>query len=93
MERGNEIRPGEYPNTLISGMEEMQINTTEERIGSATAMIDFNVHPGISVVTGCGLGGTSLINANVSIRPDYRVFKDPLRQLRSLLSTLFLIVC
>jgi cholesterol oxidase len=77
LERGNEIRPGEYPNTLISGMEEMQINSTEERIGSATAMIDFNVHPGISVVTGCGLGGTSLINANVSIRPDYRVFKDP----------------
>ncbi len=31
----------------------------------------------IHVLVGCGLGGTSLINANVSLPPDPRVFSDP----------------
>ncbi|HRX93018.1 MAG TPA: GMC family oxidoreductase N-terminal domain-containing protein [Chitinophagaceae bacterium] len=77
LERGKEILPGEYPNTLIKASEHMQVHTNEKHIGSATGMFDFNIHPGISVLVGCGLGGTSLINANVSIRPEDRVFEDP----------------
>src|SRR5207248_3040670 len=34
-------------------------------------------HPDISVMKGSGLGGTSLINANVAIEPDTDIF-DPL---------------
>ncbi len=30
----------------------------------------------MNVFSGCGLGGTSLVNANVSLRPDPRVFQD-----------------
>ena len=31
----------------------------------------------VNVVLGCGLGGTSLINANVGLRAEPRVFDDP----------------
>jgi cholesterol oxidase len=30
----------------------------------------------LSVFQGCGLGGTSLVNAKVSLRADERVFND-----------------
>ena len=46
-------------------------------LGSPTAMFDFRVNPDMNVLVGCGLGGTSLINANVSLPPDPRVFDDP----------------
>ena len=29
----------------------------------------------MNVLVGCGLGGTSLINANVAAEPDHRVFR------------------
>ena len=40
-------------------------------------MFDIRVNDHINVVVGCGLGGTSLINANVSLRAESRVFEDP----------------
>ncbi|HSZ38620.1 MAG TPA: GMC oxidoreductase [Trebonia sp.] len=39
-------------------------------------MFDFHVGPDITVVSGCGLGGTSLINANVALEPGDPVFAD-----------------
>ena len=39
-------------------------------------MYDFHVNEDISVFLGCGLGGTSLINANVSLPPEPRVLED-----------------
>lgn len=76
LERGKEIRPGEYPNTLTAALPEMQADLPVEHIGSRTGMFDFRVNKDINVFQGCGLGGTSLVNANVSLRPDDRVFKD-----------------
>ena len=77
LERGKEFQPGDYPDTLVEATENMQIHTPTEHIGSATGLYDLHVHKGISVLVGCGLGGTSLINANVSIKPEERVFDDP----------------
>ena len=37
-------------------------------VGSRLGMFDFNVNENQDVLVGCGLGGTSLINANVSLR-------------------------
>jgi cholesterol oxidase len=77
LERGKEFLPGEFPNTLLGAGEHMQVRTAETHVGSRTALFDLHVHEGISVLVGCGLGGTSLINANVSIKPEERVFEDP----------------
>jgi len=77
LERGKEFQPGDYPDTLLEATEHMQVHTATEHKGSATGLYDLHVHKGISVLVGCGLGGTSLINANVSIKPEERVFDDP----------------
>lgn len=76
LERGREIRPGEYPDTLAEATEEMQIHSAEGHVGKATGMFDFHVHENQSVLVGCGLGGTSLINANVSLRAVPGVWDD-----------------
>ncbi len=76
LERGKEIIPGEFPNTLSQAQQEMQVNATDKHIGSRTGLFDFNVDDDINVLVGCGLGGTSLINANVSLKPEPRVFED-----------------
>jgi cholesterol oxidase len=76
LERGKELHPGEYPNTGPEALAETQIDFPDRRVGSHTALYDFRVNEDLNVVLGCGLGGTSLINANVSLRADDRVFAD-----------------
>ena len=48
------------------------------RCGAAAApgLFDFRLGSDIHVLVGCGLGGGSLINAAVGLRPDPRVFAD-----------------
>lgn len=77
LERGAEFQPGDFPEGSLEGFREMQLNLPDRRVGSSTALFDFRVNSDISVLQGCGLGGTSLINANVAIRPDSRVWLDP----------------
>ncbi|WP_437677894.1 GMC family oxidoreductase N-terminal domain-containing protein [Sorangium sp. So ce131] len=78
LERGRERQPGEYPNTALEALEEMQMNLpVVGHEGSRTGLFDLHVNEDIGVLVGCGLGGTSLINANVSIRAEPRVFDDP----------------
>ncbi|MDL5597859.1 GMC oxidoreductase [Bacillus subtilis] len=77
LERGREIQPGEYPNTMIAATEELQVHDPDGHIGSRTGLFDLHVNALQNVVVGCGLGGTSLINANVSLEPTADVFKDP----------------
>jgi cholesterol oxidase len=77
LERGKEFQPGEYPHTQEEALREMQIDTPEAHVGSQTGLYDFRVNEDIDVFLGCGLGGTSLVNANVALRADPRVFDDP----------------
>jgi cholesterol oxidase len=76
IERGIERQPGDFPEGPTEALFAMQCNLPDRRIGSRTALFDLNVNPDISVLTGCGLGGTSLINASVAISPDERVWED-----------------
>ena len=77
LERGKEFQPGEYPDTGPEAFAEVQIDFPDCHIGTRTGLYDVRVNDDLNVVMGCGLGGTSLINANVSLRADERVFGDP----------------
>ena len=76
LERGREILPGDYPDTLAEAGGATQVSTGGGH-GSAirSALFSFHIGDDISVLSGCGLGGTSLINANVSLEADPRVFE------------------
>ena len=72
LERGREFLPGDFPAVESGFMREVQVDTPAPgggaRLGSPLALFDVRVNGDISVLVGCGLGGTSLINANVCLR-------------------------
>ncbi|WP_136442140.1 GMC oxidoreductase [Pacificoceanicola onchidii] len=77
LERGLEILPGAFPDTLWEASRAFQAQGRIGQMGDETALFDLHVGDDISVLVGCGLGGTSLINASVALEPDARVFDDP----------------
>jgi cholesterol oxidase len=76
LEKGKEILPGEYPRTSDEAVKEMQFNTPEGHLGPKTGLYEFHLSKDISVYKGCGLGGTSLVNAGVSLVPEERVLES-----------------
>lgn len=74
LERGKEILPGEYPKRLADAQGAMQFNVKGGRIGSPNALFEVHVNDDQYALVGCGLGGTSLINANVALELDKRLF-------------------
>jgi cholesterol oxidase len=58
-------RPGEYPETMESAAPEVQMNTPAGLVGSPTGMFQVHINPNQNAVCAIGLGGTSLMNANV----------------------------
>ena len=70
LERGKEWEPGRFPETLpdVLGASRGELNPL--------GLFEFLNYQDISVIKGSGLGGTSLINANVAIRPDREVFEQ-----------------
>jgi cholesterol oxidase len=71
------IKPGEYPDTEAEALREVQVDLPKLHTGSRTGLYDMRVNDDISVFIGCGLGGTSLLNANVALEADPRVFQLP----------------
>ena len=77
LERGREFVTGEFPSRFPDLRGEMQLTGKRMRLGSATGLYDVRLGEDMHVLIGCGLGGGSLINAGVALRPDERVFRDP----------------
>lgn len=77
LERGREIRPGKFPSKEAEAAKEVQIDSPKKHRGKDTNLYDFRLNEEISVFQGCGLGGTSLVNANVSLSPEDWVLDDP----------------
>jgi cholesterol oxidase len=69
------IKPGEYPDTESEALREVQVDLPKLHTGSRTGLYDMHVNEDINVFVGCGLGGTSLLNANVALPADPRVFQ------------------
>lgn len=76
LERGREFVTGEFPGRFPDLKNELQVTTKHLRTGSATGLFDVRVGEDMHVLVGCGLGGGSLVNAGVALRPDARVFDD-----------------
>jgi cholesterol oxidase len=74
LERGREV--DDFPQRLSSAAREVQVSRPFSRHGPVTGLFDFHVDKDLSVLRGCGLGGTSLINAGVALRPGAEVFDD-----------------
>jgi len=76
IEKGKEFPTGSFPSRLPELRRELQLNGGKLRSGSRTGLFDFRLGADIHVLVGCGLGGGSLINAGVALKPDSRVFAD-----------------
>ena len=77
LERGREFPTGSFPSKFPELRAEMQVTGKRMRTGSDTALYDVRLGDDMHILVGCGLGGGSLINAGVALRPDARVFADP----------------
>jgi cholesterol oxidase len=77
LERGREFQPGDYPNDLPQALRELQVDFPEGHRFSPTGLYDLRVNDDLNVILGCGLGGTSLINAGVALTPQAPVLEDP----------------
>eukprot|EP00794_Sanderia_malayensis_P000593 gene593-1255_t len=79
LERGKEWIPGEFPETLLDTRKHFQVTYEGKAnaVGDPSDLYEAVVSKDITVIQGCGLGGGSLINANVGLDADPRVFEDP----------------
>lgn len=77
LERGRELQPGEYPDNTPEALREFQVDHPRAHAGPDTGLFDFRVNDDMNVLVGCGLGGTSLINANVCLEAEQRALDDP----------------
>jgi cholesterol oxidase len=77
LERGREFLTGELPSRFPELRGQLQVTGRRVRMGGATGLYDVRLGDDMHVLVGCGLGGGSLINAGVALRPDPRTFADP----------------
>src|SRR4051794_13943862 len=69
LERGQEWQSGKFPSDVPGILQALRSDT------NPLGLFEFLNYKDISVIKGSGLGGTSLINANIAIVPDAEVFK------------------
>jgi len=77
IERGREVATGEFPSRFPDMRHEMRVTGGRMAMGSETGLYDVRIGEDMHVLVGRGLGGGSLVNAGVALRPDARVFADP----------------
>ncbi|MFN7922769.1 MAG: GMC family oxidoreductase [Bryobacteraceae bacterium] len=80
LERGREWPVGTFPDTdagYVANARISRFDGSEIRLDNPLGVYETVIHKDISVIKGNGLGGTSLVNANVAIRPDPEVFTLP----------------
>ncbi|OQW51004.1 MAG: hypothetical protein A4S09_10740 [Proteobacteria bacterium SG_bin7] len=68
IERGREFLPGDFPTTMMGLMGAVR------SMVNPLGLIDISSGTDVDIVCGNGLGGTSLINAAIAIKPEKNVF-------------------
>ncbi len=76
LERGREYPTGSFPSKLSELRNELMVSGGRFGGNGKAGLYDFRLGEDLHVLAGCGLGGGSLINAGVCLRPDARVFAD-----------------
>jgi cholesterol oxidase len=76
LERGRAFPTGSFPSKFPDLRQEMQVTAPSWSLGKPTALYDVRLGADMHVLVGCGLGGGSLVNAGVALRPEARVFLD-----------------
>jgi len=78
VERGREYALGEFPEDIgaLPGHVRFHRRSKEEFTGNGDALFDVRMYNDVSVLLANGLGGGSLINAGVALRPDEQVLDD-----------------
>jgi hypothetical protein len=71
---------GEFPNTTLEALKEIQLTFNETQSGiefefNPNGLYDIRRYREMVIVQGCGVGGTSLINANVVMPAIPRVYQ------------------
>ncbi len=78
LERGQEFVTGDFPKRFPDLKNQIRISSPRTTTGPKSALYDVRLGDDMHVVVGCGLGGGSLVNGGVALRPDDRVFDDPI---------------
>ena len=78
LEKGREFQTGEFPSKFPDMTRNFQVSRGKSKTGPENAIYDVRLGEDMHVLVGCGLGGGSLVNAGVALRPDPRVFDDPI---------------
>ncbi|KAF9086702.1 hypothetical protein BGX29_001264 [Mortierella sp. GBA35] len=76
LERGEERWPGEYPEDTLEAATEVQFNAEHGHEGKRTGLYEIHKNKDQWAFVGCGLGGTSLLNANTALRPEPRLWNQ-----------------
>ncbi|MDV6236222.1 GMC family oxidoreductase [Leptospira ellisii] len=74
LERGKKYPPGSFPRD-VRQVDQLLWRYPKKR--KSLGLYELNFFSGLGTVTASGLGGGSLIYANIHIRPDQAVFDDP----------------
>ena len=70
LERGREIKPDDFKAGALSNLKSTQINGRKLKLGDPASLYDFRTGDDLHVLLACGLGGGSLINSALALRPE-----------------------
>lgn len=77
LERGREWLPGEFPDTfpnILKNTRQPITGPSKGQIINPLGLYNIGFNPEVNVLSGSGLGGTSLINAGIALRPHSETF-------------------
>lgn len=80
IERGKEWMPGDFPDTFQAVNAEARkqmLGPAKRSIVNPLGLFNVTMNDEVNVLAGSGLGGTSLINASIALKPDVEVFQQP----------------